>query len=141
MRLILLAIFFLASNSLAQAPASTPAKKHEPKFQMRTYQMAFLKSGPKRDHDSVTAAKLQAGHMANIQKLADEGKLIIAGPFMDKGDLRGIFIFDVATKEEAEKLCAEDPAVAAGRLTVEIKTWFGPKGLTYDGKKEALKPE
>jgi uncharacterized protein len=72
--------------------------------------------------------------MDNIKKLAAEGKLVIAGPFGDDGDLRGIFIMDVATKEEAERLCAEDPAVKSGRLIVEIKPWYGPKGLSYDGK-------
>jgi uncharacterized protein YciI len=96
--------------------------------------MVFLKKGPNRDHDSITAAKIQEGHMDNIKKLAAEGKLIIAGPFGDNGDLRGIFIMDVPSKEEAERLCAEDPAVKAGRLVMEVKPWYGPKGLTYTGK-------
>jgi uncharacterized protein len=111
--------------------SSTPTKE---KFSMMMYQMVFLKSGAVRDQDSATAAKIQEGHMDNIKKLAAEGKLVIAGPFGDQGDVRGIFIMDVASKEEAERLCAEDPAVKAGRLTVEVRPWYGPKGLTYTGK-------
>jgi hypothetical protein len=45
--------------------------------------------------------------------------------------LRGIFIFDVATRQEAEALAAEDPAVKAGRLKLEFRKWYGPSGLTY----------
>ena len=133
-----LLIFLFATCSLlttqasAQAQADTTAK---PKFQMMQYQMVLLSRGPEK-HDSVTSKKLGEGHMANIKKMADMGKLVLAGPFGDKGDLRGIFIMDVASKEEAEKLCQDDPAIAAGALSIEIKPWWGPKGLTYMGKEE-----
>lgn len=92
------------------------------------YFFVMLKKGPNRDQDTTKAKELQKGHMANIQKMADMGKLAIAGPFMDDGDWRGIFILDVATKEEAEKLLANDPAIAAGRLAYEIHPWWGARG-------------
>jgi uncharacterized protein YciI len=96
---------------------------------MKNYVMAFLKKGPKRDQDSLTALKLQEGHMANIQKMADEGKLIVAGPFTDNGDLRGIYIFNVETIEEAEILTKTDPAIQAGRLIMELHPWYGSAAL------------
>lgn len=100
----------------------------EKKYEMKTYFFVMLKKGPNRDQDTTTVKELQKGHMANIQKMADMGKLAIAGPFLDDGDWRGIFILDVSTKEEVEKLLANDPAIAAGRLAYEIHPWFGARG-------------
>ena len=73
--------------------------------------------------------KTQAEHLASIQRLVDEGKMLLAGPFGDGGELRGIFVYDVATKAEAEELVASDPAVASGRLSVELLPWWGPTAL------------
>lgn len=42
--------------------------------------------------------------MDNINRLAEEGKLVLAGLFMDGREERGIFIFDVETIEEARNL-------------------------------------
>lgn len=96
---------------------------------MKKYVMAFLKKGPKRDQDSLTVIKLQEGHMANIQRMADEGMLILAGPFMDDGDLRGIYIFNLESVEEAEALTKTDPAIQAGRLIMELHPWYGSAAL------------
>ncbi|MBR9998685.1 MAG: hypothetical protein KFF73_06930 [Cyclobacteriaceae bacterium] len=98
-------------------------------YGMKKYVMAFLKRGPDRSHDSVTAANLQKAHLENIRKMAEDGKLVLAGPFFGDGDLRGIYVFDVAGIEEAEKLTQSDPAIQAGRLVMEMKEWYGPAGL------------
>lgn len=136
----LLILLFLTSPSLGlgqtdSTSISNPAST-KPKFEMMMYQMVLIKTGPTPSKDSIISKRLGEGHMANIKKMADMGKLVLAGPFGDKGDLRGIFIMDVANKEEAEKLCQEDPAIKAGALSIEIKPWWGPKGLTYIGKEE-----
>ena len=102
---------------------------------MTVYYMAMLKKGPVRNHDSLTAAGIQEAHMAHIMKMAEEKKLVLAGPFLDNGDLRGIFILNVASKEEAEALTNQDPAVQAGRLVMEIHPWYGPvilKDIKWD---------
>ncbi len=96
---------------------------------MKKYVMAFLKKGPNRNQDSATAAQLQAAHMKNIGRMADMGKLILAGPFMDNGEVRGIYIFNVATVEEARELTASDPAIQAGRLVMELHPWYGSAAL------------
>ncbi len=98
-------------------------------YGMNRYVFAFLKAGPDRDQDSLTAAKLQQAHLANIGRLAQEGKLVLAGPFLDEGDLRGIYIFAVETVEEAIKLTETDPAIQAGRLRMELHPWYGSAGL------------
>lgn len=99
-------------------------------FGMKSYVMAFLKKGPNRNQDSATAAAIQKAHLANIGKLADEGKLIIAGPFMDSSEFMGIFIFNVKTLKEAEELTLTDPAVKAGRLIMELHPWYSSAALT-----------
>lgn len=98
-------------------------------YGMHNYVMAFLKAGPNRDQDSLEAAKLQRAHMDNITRLANEGKLIVAGPFLDDGDIRGIYIFNVETIEEAEALTKTDPAIKAGRLVMELHKWYGSAAL------------
>jgi len=98
-------------------------------YGMKHYVMAFLKSGPNRNQDAAEAQALQKAHMDNIHRLANEGKLVLAGPFMDKGELRGIYVFDVTTIEEAQKLTETDPAVKAGRLVMELHPWYGSAAL------------
>lgn len=98
-------------------------------YGMKMYIMAFLKKGPNRDQDSAEADRLQRAHMDNINRLAGLGKLIIAGPFMDDSDIRGIYIFNVQKLSEAKALTATDPAIKAGRLVMELHPWYGPAGL------------
>jgi len=94
-------------------------------YGMKKYVMAFLKKGSNRDLSEAKAAELQKAHLENIGNLAEEGKLVLAGPFFDDGDLRGIYIFNVATIEEAEALTNTDPAIKAGSLVMELKQWYG----------------
>jgi len=56
-------------------------------------------------------------------------KLVVAGPFGDDGRLRGIFVFKVASIDEARALAATDPAVQAGRLALQIHAWVVPEGI------------
>lgn len=96
---------------------------------MQQYVMAFLKRGPNRNQDSLTAAQLQKAHMENIGRMAEAGKLVVAGPFMDTGSVRGIYIFNVRSVEEARQLTATDPAIQAGRLEMELHPWYGSAAL------------
>jgi uncharacterized protein len=96
---------------------------------MRTYVMALLKAGPNRDRSREEAQRLQAAHRANINRLAAEGKLVLAGPFADDGVLRGIYVFDVPTVAEAEALTRTDPAIQAGQLVMELHPWYGTAAL------------
>src|SRR5436305_7795510 len=66
-------------------------------YGMKTYVMALLRSGNVTIKDSAERSRVQLAHLKNIQRLAAEGKLIVAGPFLDDQHLRGIFIFNVST--------------------------------------------
>lgn len=98
-------------------------------YGMKKYVIAFLKRGPNRDFSEEEAAKLQHAHLQNIGKMAEEGKLVLAGPFFGNDDLRGIYIFNVSSIEEAEKLTNSDPAIKAGSLVMELKEWYGSAAL------------
>ncbi|MFQ5650881.1 MAG: YciI family protein [bacterium] len=98
-------------------------------YGMRRYVMALLKAGPNRNLDAEAAERLQRAHLDNIGRLADAGKLSVAGPFLDDGKLRGIYIFNVETIEEARQLTATDPAVKAGSLVMELHPWYGSAAL------------
>lgn len=106
------------------------AKKFEADdYGMKKYVVAFLKRGPNRDFSEEESKTIQAGHMAHIGKMAEEGKLVLAGPFFGTGDLRGIFVFNVSTIEEAEVLTSADPAIQAGSLEMELIEWYGSAAL------------
>ena len=105
------------------------AKYGADEYGMKSYVMAFLKSGPNRELDSTKANELFVKHMENIQRMAENGDLILAGPFFDSGDLKGIYIFNVTTIEEAEILTKTDPAIATGHLEMELHPWYGSAAL------------
>lgn len=99
-------------------------------FEMTTYYVGFLYRGPKWTPEvTPESSRLQDAHMANIRRMGAEGKLLVAGPFADDGPLRGMYVFKVATKEEAEALAQSDPAVQAGRLRFELHPWFAAKNI------------
>ena len=97
-------------------------------YLMKKYFMAFLNEGPTRDQLPEEAAEIQAGHLAHMSKLADEGIIQIAGPFGDEGTIKGIVIYAIPTLEEALRITQMDPAVKSGRLIVEVRPWWAAVG-------------
>ncbi|MDP4289998.1 MAG: YciI family protein [Bacteroidota bacterium] len=140
MKKLLLSLFFLsfALGIQAQVPKTGAVKKVQKQglqYHMQNYFMVILKKGPNQNQDSITLNKMMEGHLANINRLAGEGKLILAGPFLDNGNMRGIFVFNVATENEVKALLDTDPAVKAGRFSYEIHPWMGPQKLVDVVKK------
>jgi uncharacterized protein YciI len=127
--LALVALTTLAVGAQPTYDAALAKKLKADQYGMRTYVMAFLKAGPNRNRSREDAQKLQQAHMANINRLSAEGKLVLAGPFADDGPLRGIYVFDVATVAEAEALTRTDPAIQAGSLVMELYPWYGSAAL------------
>ena len=119
--------------SVALAPAQSPGADD---YEMTTYQVGFLRKGPNWTPvgDSSELKALQAAHLEHIGKMAETGKLILAGPFSDGGDLRGLFIFRVDSLEDAKALAEQDPAVKAGRPVIEWHPWYAAKNITVTPK-------
>ena len=86
--------------------------------QPKSYTIVFLNKKPDAEQiDKEASTKLMEGHMANINRLAEEGKLLAAGPFDGGG---GLFILNTTSTEEAESWVSTDPAVQAKRWNLEF---------------------
>lgn len=97
---------------------------------MKAYILVILKTGTNTTTNKTFIDSCFAGHMNNINHLAKEGKLTVAGP-LKKNDktYRGIFILNVSTIPEAEILVQKDPAISNNLLAVEFYKWFGSAAL------------
>jgi uncharacterized protein len=92
---------------------------------MTVYYVELLRKGPAWTAESTPETEqLQSAHVANNRRLVTLGKLILVGPCLDDGDLRGISVYRVKSMAEAQALADSDPAVQAGRLIYEIYTWM-----------------
>lgn len=138
--LSLLPLVFLFSFLVSAQTAEKPNPKYDAElakkvgadeYGMRKYVLGFLKTGPKDGEVKGDArSELFKAHLANINRLAAEGKLAVAGPFNDpEKKFRGLFIFAVPTVEEAKALAETDPTVKAGVLIVEYVPWYGSAAL------------
>lgn len=123
-----LIFLILLTAGTSQAQDEFELKDGDTTLTMKKYFVCFLKTGPERNQDSVTAARIQEEHLAYILWMRRSGFVSAAGPMEGSKDIRGIMIFNVKTKEEAEKLTSDDPAVKAGRLVAEIYPWWSAKG-------------
>jgi len=99
-------------------------------YGMKMYILAILKAGSNKTTDKDKLNELFKGHMDNINRLAKDGKLIVAGP-LKKNDqnYRGIFILNAKTMEEANELLLTDPAIKEKLFEVEIFEWYGSAAL------------
>jgi uncharacterized protein len=76
--------------------------------------------------DEAAAAALQDAHMAFLADLHEAGHLLAAGPLSDE-KFRGLSLLRVGV-EQARALKESDPAVQAGRFSVEVMPWVVPAG-------------
>ena len=128
---IVFSVGFIGLNFAQEGYDEALAKKlGADDYGMRKYVMAFLLRGDRvSEYTPEQRSEIQSGHMANIGRMAEMGKLIVAGPFFGNDDLRGIYIFDVQTLEEAKALTETDPAIQAGVLKMDLKEWYGSAAL------------
>lgn len=131
-----------AAVALAMTLAGTIAAGEPPPVPgMSTYRLGLLRRGPTWTATRTPATdSIQAGHMANINRMAQEGALLAAGPMGDRGDLRGIFIFRPDSVAALRERVARDPAVRSGRLVLDLLTWSAPSGIGEPYKRMAARP-
>lgn len=120
----------LSANAQNQYDEALAKKLGADNIGMKKYVMAFLLRGDRvSEYTPEQRQEIQAGHMTNIGKMAEMGKLVLAGPFFGNDDLRGIYIFDVQSIDEARVLTETDPAIQAGVLKMDLKEWYGSAAL------------
>ena len=127
----LFALFVSAKNH----SATSPNKVANDTPRMKQYWLVMLLKGNNRTHDKTTAQRIQAAHIANIDRLAAEGKIVMAGPmgYKHDADLRGIFIMDAQDSVTAASYVKTDSAIITGRLRFELHPWWAQTG-TYTFK-------
>ena len=135
----LVGIFFLTActttaletntSTEVQFDAALATKVGADEYGMRSYVLVILKTGPAEITDAARRKELFAGHFSNMERLAKDGKLVLAGPFIEAGDKRGLYIFNVTTIADAKALVVSDPAVAAGIFEPEFTKYYGSAAL------------
>ncbi|HET7871336.1 MAG TPA: YciI family protein [Terriglobales bacterium] len=100
---------------------------------MEKYTLVLLHGGLAMDPKSAAFQKAIKGHVAFVEKMVEEGKIAVAGPFTDDAPLKGIYIFTVETPQ-ATKMVAEDPMVKAGYFKPEPHPWITAHGVLAQGQ-------
>ncbi len=100
-------------------------------YGMKSYFFVILTTGENTTAPKEKVSEYFRGHLDNINRLVEEKKLIVAGPFSkNEQNYRGLFIFDgLKTKEELESILQTDPAIKNELLNFEIFTWYGSAAL------------
>ena len=99
-------------------------------YGMKMYVLVILKSGSFKPTDKKVTDSLFRGHMNNIGRLAQTGKLVVAGPLKkNEKEYRGIFILNAKNLEEGAALLNSDPAVQAKLFDAEMYEWYGSAAL------------
>lgn len=100
-------------------------------YGMKSFFLVILKTGTNTTADKELISESFKGHMNNINRLVEEGKLIVAGPFgKNENNYRGIFILNnIKTKEEVKELLQTDLAIKNRLLDYDIFTWYGSAAL------------
>jgi uncharacterized protein YciI len=92
-------------------------------------------------YDEETLERIQREHLDYHASLRESGHVVTNGPVLDQPDesLRGLTFYRTGSLEEARRLAEQDPAVVAGRLSVDLMTWWCPPGtMTRPGTPVSL---
>ncbi len=131
--LLLLSGGALAEDAAAPASPAFDAALAETlgadEYGMRQYVLVILKTGPTPVPAGAVRDEMFRGHFANMQRLAAEGKLALAGPLDGVDGWRGLFILAVDDLAEAAALVATDPVVIHGEMIAEYHAYYGSAAL------------
>jgi len=135
--LITLTLFFILGTEALVAQSMNPNYNKEladslraDEYGMKPYVLVILKTGSNKIDDKSRSDSLFAGHLKNIRRLAQLGKLTLAGPLKkNERSYRGIIILNVNTTGEAASLLQTDPVIEAKVLDAELYEWYGSAAL------------
>jgi uncharacterized protein YciI len=96
---------------------------------MRSYVLVVLKTGPNKIPKGPERDKMFQDHFANIQRLAAEKKLVLAGPFDGADGWRGMFVFATPDIDRAKEYVATDPVIVNGEMVAEYHKFYGSAAL------------
>lgn len=123
------ALAFCAVPALAQSDPELAKSLGADQRGMRSYVLVILKTGPQRVPDGEARTRMFEGHFANMNRLADEKKLVMAGPLDGVDGWRGLFVFNTPDVEEARRLVATDPVIVNGEMVAEYHKFYGSAAL------------
>jgi uncharacterized protein YciI len=139
---LLIGTFGILSLSLrpvaAQSTPAAPAPQYDSELAktlggdergMRSYVLVVLKTGPNKVPEGPARKKMFEGHFANIQRLAVEKKLVLAGPLDGADGWRGVFVFATPDIDQAKTFVATDPVIVNGEMVAEYHKFYGSAGL------------
>lgn len=98
-------------------------------YGMRAYVLVILKTGPNKMPAGPERDEMFRGHFANMKRLSDEGKLVLAGPLDGVDGWRGLFVFAVREIDEARQIAATDPVLVKGEMVAEYHKYYGSAAL------------
>jgi len=130
--LLIVAVFWisdLTAQEIVQYDSTLATSLGADEYGMRSFVLVVLKTGPTRVPDGEERTQMFAGHMANIQGLADEGKLAFAGPLDGVDGWRGLYIFATAEIDSAKRYVATDPVITQGEMVAEYHQLYGSAAL------------
>lgn len=138
MKKLCCALAMTLALAVAPAAAQQPAPAYDAELAarvgadergMRGYVLVVLKTGPTRVPAGPERDEMFRGHFANMKRLSDAGKLVLAGPFDGVDGWRGLFVFAVKDVEEARQLAATDPVLVKGEMVAEFHQYYGSAAL------------
>jgi uncharacterized protein YciI len=93
------------------------------------------------DYPDEELDRIQREHLAYYAGLRAAGQVVTNGPVVEQPDpsLRGLGFYRTGSLDQSRQLAEDDPAVRAGRLAVEIMTWYCPPGtMSQPGRRVTL---
>jgi uncharacterized protein YciI len=96
---------------------------------MRSFVLVILKTGPNKVAKGPARDQMFEAHFANIQRLASDKKLVLAGPFEGTDGWRGVFVFAPPDIDQAKAYVATDPVIVQGEMVAEYHKFYGSAGL------------
>jgi uncharacterized protein YciI len=111
----LICIFTIVQSLTAQEPKADKPKQFI--YVLRLVPRLYADSAWTKEDNAALAR-----HFARFQEAAKSGQLVLAGRTSEPGDKTfGIAIFEAPDEDAARKFKQEDPAVAGGLMTAELR--------------------